>query len=72
MTAAATGSAVITLRIDSADGPVIGTLNVKDTGSAEKYRAFSTKVNNAKGVHDLYICFSQTSGDVRLDWWQFK
>ena len=72
MTAAATGSAVITLRIDSADGPVIGTLNVKNTGSAEKYRAFSTKVNNAKGVHDLYICFSQTSGDVRLDWWQFK
>jgi hypothetical protein len=72
MTAAATGSAIITLRIDSADGPVIGTLNVKDTGSAEKYRAFSTKVNNAKGVHDLYICFSQTSGDVRLDWWQFK
>ncbi len=72
MTAAATGSAVITLRIDSADGPVIGTLNVKDTGSAEKYRAFSTKVNDAKGVHDLYICFSQTSGDVRLDWWQFK
>ena len=72
MTAAATGSCVVTLRLDSHDGPVIGTLNIKGTGSLEKYRAFSAKVKNAAGVHDLYLCFSAVTGDVRLDWWQFK
>ena len=33
---------------------------------------FSAKVKNATGIHDLYICFDKTQGDVRLDWWQFK
>ena len=72
MTAAATGAATITLHLDSPKGPVIGTLQLKATGSVEKYRTFTTKVKNASGVHDLYLSFGQTSGDVRLDWWQFK
>jgi hypothetical protein len=72
ITAAAEGSAVVTLRLDSVDGPVIGTVNIKNTGSVDKYRAFSAKVKEAVGVHDLYICFSNANGDVRLDWWQFK
>jgi hypothetical protein len=72
ITAAATGSCTITLHLDSLDGPVIGTVSIKATGSVEKYRQFSTKVKNAAGVHDLYLCFSQTQGDVHLDWWQFK
>jgi len=72
LTAAATGTATVTLRLDSTDGPVIGTMTVKSTGNVEKYRAFTAKVKQATGVHDLYICFSQTQGDVRLDWWQFK
>ena len=72
ITAAATGSCIITLRLDSFDGPVVGTVAVKGTGSLEKYRQFTTKVKNAAGVHDLYICFSQATGDVHLDWWQFK
>jgi len=70
--AAAKGTTTITLRLDSAEGPVIGTVTVGSTGSLEKYRAFATKVNNATGKHDLYICFSKTTGDIRLDWWQFK
>ena len=72
ITAASEGNATVTLRLDSAKGPVIGTLTIGKTGSVEKYKAFSTKVKNATGVHDLYICFSNTSGDTRLDWWQFK
>ena len=72
ITVAATGTATLTLRLDAVDGPVVGVVNVSQTGSVEKYRAFTTKVKNATGVHDLYICFSQTNGDVRLDWWQFK
>ncbi len=72
ITAAATGSCTITLHLDSTDGPVIGQLAVKPTGGIEKYRAFKTKVSKASGLHDLYICFSQTNGDVRLDWWKFN
>ena len=72
ITAASDGSATVTLRLDSFKGPAIGTLTIGKTGSVENYRAFSTKVKGATGVHDLYICFSDTSGDVRLDWWQFK
>ena len=72
ITAASEGSATVTLHLDGVKGPVIGTLTIGKTGSVEKYKAFSTKVKNATGVHDLYICFSNTSGDTRLDWWQFK
>ena len=70
--AAATGGCTISLRLDSADGPVVGTVTIGKTGSVEKYRTFSGKVKNATGVHDLYICFDKATGDVRLDWWQFK
>ena len=70
--AAATVGCTISLSLDSADGPVVGTVTIGKTGSVEKYRTFSGKVKNATGVHDLYICFDKASGDVRLDWWQFK
>ena len=72
LSAAATGSCTVTLRLDSADGPVIGVSTVKPSGNLEKYKSFGTKVKNASGVHDLYICFDNASGDIRLDWWTFK
>ena len=72
ITAAATGTATITLRLDGIHGPAIGTVTIKSTGSVEKYKSFSTKVKDATGVHDLYLCFGNANGDVRLDWWQFK
>lgn len=70
--AAAKAGCTVTLRLNSQDGPVIGTATVKSTGSVDKYKTFTTKVAGATGVHDLYICFSNAQGDVRLDWWQFK
>ena len=72
VTAAAQGGCTITLRLDKPNGPIVGTVDVKETGSLEKYREFTAKVRNAAGVHDLYICFSKTTGDVRLDWWMFE
>ena len=72
LSAAATGSCTVTLRLDCADGPVIGMATVKPSGNLDKYKSFGTKVKNASGVHDLYICFDNASGDVRLDWWTFK
>ena len=72
ITAASTGSVTVTLRLDSNKGPVVGMVTIGKTGGVEKYRSFTGKVKNAIGVHDLYICFDKASGDVRLDWWQFK
>jgi hypothetical protein len=72
ISAAANGACTVTLRIDALNGPVIGTATVSSTGSVENYSLFQTKVKKTKGVHDLYLCFSQTTGDVHLDWWQFK
>ena len=62
----------IRLRIDAVDGPVIGQVVVGNTGSVDTYKAFNTKVKGASGVHDLYLCFGNVSGDIHLDWWQFK
>ena len=70
--AAAQAGCTITLRLDSKSGDAIGIVDVKSTGSVDKYRSFSAKVKGATGVHDLYLCFSKASGDVRLDWWTFK
>jgi hypothetical protein len=72
ITAAATGTATVTLRLNSQDGPVIGQAVISSTGSVDKYRTFTAKVKGATGVHDLYLCFGNVQGDVRLDWWQFK
>ena len=70
--AAAQAGCTVTLRLNSQDGPAIGTAVIKSTGSADKYKTFSAKVSGATGVHDLYLCFSKAQGDVRLDYWQFK
>ena len=70
--AAGTGSVEITLRLDAEDGPAIGTLQIAGTSSTDNYQSFTTKVKKAKGVHDLYLCFGKTQGDVHLDYWQFQ
>ena len=72
LSAAATGTATVTLRLDAQDGPVIGSVVVTKTGSTDTYRSFTAKVTNATGVHDLYLCFDKCTDDVHLDWWQFK
>ena len=72
ITAAATGHCDITLHIDSENGPVIGKVKISETGDVEKYRVFNGKLTKVKGVHDLFLCFSNSSGDVRLDWWEMK
>ena len=70
--ALATGACTITLHLDEISGPVIGVVNIKGNDSAKAYRNFTSKVKGASGVHDLYLCFSNASGNVCLDWWQFK
>ena len=72
ITAATTGTCTIVLHLDSPEGPIIGTVEITKTGSVDKYRSFTAKVKNASGVHDLYICFGNNSGETHLDWWKFE
>ncbi len=66
--ASVTGACTITLRVDGVCGSVIGKVDLTETNG---YQMFTTPVQFAQGVHDLYLCFSNTSGDTRLDWWRF-
>jgi hypothetical protein len=69
--AASTGACTITLRVDGVCGSVIGTVDITATPSLDNYQTFTAKAEIAQGVHDLYLCFSKTSGETHLDWWQF-
>lgn len=64
--------AKIKVRIDSADGPVIGTLPVKATGAGD-YTQQSCRLDKVKGVHDLYLTFEgDGNGLLDFDYWEFK
>lgn len=61
----------IELRLDSPNGPSIGTCMVPDTGSATKWATASCRVGHASGVHDLYFVFTGGEG-LRFDCWKFE
>ncbi len=71
ITAAAAGKGTVTLRLDSKSGPAVGTVSLTTTGSTDSYSRFTAEVSTVSGVHDLFLCFSDTQGDIHLDWWQF-
>jgi type II secretory pathway pseudopilin PulG len=56
----------ITLRIDSATGPIIGTLSASSTGG--RYETRLCTVNGVTGIHDLYIVYN---GDIQFNWFTF-
>ena len=71
--ASATKNSSIELRLDSETGPLIGTLKVKPTGTLDKWKTQSCRVNGAKGVHDLYLKFTGNSSPLmNFDWWKFN
>ncbi len=72
ISAAATGTCTVTLRLDSENGPVVGIVKIGATGSLDTYKTFATKVKGANSVHDFYLCFGDVNGDVHLDYWIFK
>ena len=69
--AAMTSSGQIQLRLDSVSGPVIGTLNVTATGAWNNYKAESTKVSGATGVHKLFLVFEGGAGVCNLESFTF-
>ena len=72
VTAAAAGRCRLTLRLDSKSGPAVGQVTIAPTGNVETYHAFEGAVTGATGVHDLFLCFDEVEGEIRLDWWRFE
>ena len=70
--ASAKGNGNIVLRIDGIEGQEIGRVAVKATGGDEKFSTVNGKVENIKGVHDLYLHFENLNGTFNFDWWQFQ
>ena len=59
--------AAVEIRLDSEDGPLAGTMNIRP-GSG--YKTESCSLKGASGVHDLFFVFK---GDgFTWDWWQIK
>ncbi|MAX00499.1 MAG: carbohydrate-binding protein [Sphingomonas sp.] len=66
------GRPTITLHLDRVDGPVIGTLALKDD-AAPDWHSQATTVAGANGIHDLFLLF-HGSADALFDFdrWEFR
>lgn len=56
------------LRLGSASGTLIGTMNVNSTGGWDTYQNKTTTISNTTGVHDLVLVFSNA---VNMDHFVF-
>ena len=71
--AGTTNGGAVELRLDNENGPIIGTLKVKSTGTLDKWKTQSCSVKMTKGVHDLYLKFTGGDGPLlNFDWWKFE
>ena len=71
--ASASAGGALDVVLDRPDGPVIGTIEVKNTGGWQKWITASCEVKDARGVHDIYLKFRGGSGFLfNLNWWQFS
>mgnify|MGYP000774804694 FL=1 len=61
------------LHLDSADGPLIGTLSIDNTGGEYIFKILSTDITNATGIHDLYMVFKGEDkvSLAKFDHWRF-
>ena len=63
----------IEIRLNSADGELLGTLEVNNTNGSNKWAVQSCKVKTVTGIHDLYFVFKGGEGDLfNFDWWKLS
>lgn len=63
----------IEIRLDSKDGLLLGTLDVKNTGSSQNWKTISCKLTKTTGVHDVFFVFKGTAENMfNFDCWKFK
>ena len=63
----------VEIHLDSAGGPLVGTLEVK-AGGMQTYKEMECRVKGAKGVHDLVFLFKGSVGKDLMNWdyWCFN
>lgn len=71
--ASATAGGNIEIRLDSATGPLVGTLTVPSTGGWQNWQELTTTVSGATGVHNVFFVFTGTGTGYlfNFDYWQF-
>ncbi|TYQ17804.1 UNVERIFIED_CONTAM: endo-1,4-beta-xylanase [Acetivibrio alkalicellulosi] len=59
----------IEIRLNSATGTLLGTLQVPSTGGWDDYTQLSTTISQVTGVHNVVLRFT---GPVNIDWFTFS
>ena len=63
----------IEIHLDSLNGKLLGSCEVKSTGGLQKWITVSAKVIKTAGLHDLYFVFKGNEGDLfNFNWWKFN
>ena len=64
----------VEIHLDSAGGPLVGTLEVIATRGMQAYKEMDCRVKGAKGVHDLVFLFKGSVGKDLMNWdyWCFN
>jgi arabinoxylan arabinofuranohydrolase len=71
--ATASAGGVIQIRADSLEGKLLGSCNVGSTGGWNKWLIKTCKVQQVKGLHDIYFVFKGANGQLfNIDWWKFR
>lgn len=67
------GSVAIEIRLDSTNGPLMGTLAVANTGGLNNWKEQQTAIETIKGIHDLFLIFKGKDDKelLRMDYWKF-
>ena len=58
--------------LDSATGPLIGSVTIPITGGWQTWTTVTGPVSGAHGVHDLYAVFKGTTSIGNLNWFLFR
>ncbi len=65
-------SCKIEMRLDALDGTQLVVFEIEPTGSSQTWETFHADIEDARGVHDLYLKFTGEKGELaHVDWWQF-
>ena len=71
--ASAKNDGTIELHLDGQTGTLLGSCAVASSGGAQTWVTTTCAVTGASGVHDLFLKFTGSSGDLfNFDWWQFR
>jgi len=69
--ASSSSGGTVEIRLDGPDGRLLGSCSIPSTGSWEDYQTFHTKIEQVKGIQDIFLVFRGKDYLVNLNWIQF-